>query len=471
MFNHPGRHAVSPSSDVAAAAGVFGALFAERAAAVPISKATGEPWQLDMTMSGAVGDGVTDDQPAIQEWLNELSTKYDGGEILISPGKYYYVRRATLTVPHHFTIRGAFSALDNMNTGGPMYTGAGGFVIDPNLPVGISLLGQTALKNLKVLRGGLLSTPTEAQANAAVTQWASEAFNRRCSGNAAGGQVRIPFSDTSGIKVGMPVTGPQTLINGYVVQSIVDNTSITLNKNLDPGAGNISGGMSFRFGGSLAIQISQGSGVVLEDIVIIGFRTGIQAFPGQFYVNRVRSDCITNFEAIRGGDTAWVSNCEFLQLYGGDTTTRLGASIFCHDGGTTVFFNNVFTAWGWRVGFHFYNGGGESCVNCGSEAGQDVNLVNFWLERTSQVELYNCRAESGGIGFHIQDSSAFYLCGCTSAGGQTNTAHNTDLFLVESMTTSTKLHRGDHRATDVGRFIRPRYRNQVRRATDRQCRP
>lgn len=420
----------------AAAAGGLGALLAERAAAAADISTTTAPLQMDMATSRAVGDGVTDDQPAIQAWLNELSKKYDGGEIVIPPGKYYRIHSATLTVPHRFTIRGAFSALDNMNTGGSLHTGAGGFIIDANLPVGISLLGQTALKNLKVLREGLLNRPTEAQANAAVMQWASEAFNRRCSGNAAGGQATIPFNDTSGITEGMPVTGPQTLIAGYVVRSVIRNTSISLNKALDAGAGSISAGMSFRFGGSLAIQITQGSGVVLEDIVIIGFHTGIQAFPGQFYVNRVRSDCITNFEAIRGGDTAWVSNCEFLELYGGATVTRPGASVFCHDGGTTVFFDNVFAAWGWRVGFHFYNSGGVSCVNCGNEAGQDANLVNFWLEKTSQVALYNCRAESGGIGYHIQDSSAFYLCGCTSASGQANTAHNTAHFLIESTTTS-----------------------------------
>ena len=91
--------------------------------------------------AGPAGDGVTDDQPKIQAWLNTLTS---GGEVLLEPGKWYYIHAAPLTIPPNITIRGAYNALDNANATPGTFFHGGGFLIDPALNAGINVPGVIA---------------------------------------------------------------------------------------------------------------------------------------------------------------------------------------------------------------------------------------------------------------------------------------------------------------------------------------
>jgi hypothetical protein len=386
--------------------------------------------------SGAVGDGVTDDQPAIQAWLNTLTA---GAEVLLQPGKWYYVHATSLTIPPHIVIRGAYNARDNQLSTAGTFTAAGGFYIDPTLPIGIIMSVSSALKCVKVYRAGMASGVNAATAAADYATWATEAVYRKTSAAVAisASPTVIPLTDTSGITVGMPVTGP----GGYsptgtawamfvTVTAISPGVSVTVSRGPIIA---IASGAFLRFGNSLGVMVSRGcSGIVLDDVQIIGFRTGIQTHPGQFSITRGFGDCITNIECMDGGDYAVINDCEWLPLYGNPTpNVRPGDAVFVHDCGGPIF-KGCFN-FGWQTGWHVENSSPKFHA-CGAEVPTDANATteNWTIRGGSQTELYHCHAQAAAIGFHFDGASHFYATGCTSSGNLTTLATNVAHFLFEN---------------------------------------
>jgi hypothetical protein len=414
--------------------GVAALLVQQAKAAAPVVGFSANRATFDITLSGCAGDGTTDDQPKIQAWLTALSTQYPGGcEITLASGKFYLIGAATLTIPKHFIVRGTYNAQDNQTANGTFF-GGGGFLVDPTLPAGIILSACSSLKNCKVYRSGLIASASAAQVATAQAAWAAEALYAQTNGAMALHDTLIPLSSTTGITVGMPVTGPGGIGPGgtvATVSSINPGVSATMT-----GAGVnaiVASGAWFRFGGSIGIQIPyNNSANVIDGVEVIGFRTGIQAFPGQFWIEHVHADCITCFEDCNGGDTASIMNCEFMPLYGIATgnAPRPGDSVFYHDGGVTTTLYNVFSI-GWLVGFHFTNVQGTVAVNCGNESFDGAGTVNWLLDNCSQVRLHDCYATSGATGFHVLNTSAFYLSGCVSAGGPSSAGDNVAHFWIE----------------------------------------
>lgn len=417
--------------------GVAALLVQQAPAAAPVVGFSANRATFDITLSGCAGDGTTDDQPKIQAWLTALSTQYPGGcEIALASGKFYLIRAATLTIPRHFVVRGTYNAQDNQTAGGTFF-GGGGFLVDPTLPAGIILSACSSLKNCKVYRSGLIAGASAAQVATAQAAWAAEALYAQTNVAMAFHDTLIPLSSTTGITVGMPVTGSAGIGPGGVVatvSSVNPGVSATMT-----GAGVnaiVASGAWFRFGGSTGIQIPyNNSANVIDEVEVIGFRTGIQAFPGQFWIEHVHADCITCFEDCNGGDTASIMNCEFLPLYGNATgnAPRPGDSVFYHDGGVTTTLYNVFSI-GWLVGFHFANCSGTVAVNCGNESFDGAGTVNWLLENCSEIYLTHCHGEAGGVGFHLKDTTMFQVDGCSSSGQPTDSANCIAAFWIEGPT-------------------------------------
>jgi len=394
--------------------------------------------QFSIVLSGAAGDGVTDDQPKIQAWLNALAVQFPGGcEILLPSGSFYLINSAPLTIPKHFIVRGTYNAQDNQTAGGPFF-GAGGFLINPALNAGIIMSATSTLRSCKVYRAGLIANATAAQVTTAVAAWAAEAFYLQTNGSMAAHATVIPLANTTGITVGMQATGPGGIgVGSFTVQSIILNTSVTINSN--PSAAVLPSGTWFRFGGSIGISIGyNNSANVIDEVMVVGFSTGIQAFPGQFWISRVHADCITCLEACSGGDTASVRDCEFLPFYGNATgsANRPGTAVFVHDGNVSANFYNVFS-FGWLTGWHLANVQGGFADRCGAESLDGSGTVNWFIDGGSQISLFGCHAQSGGIGFNIQNSVNFYLAECSSASGPTVTGNNIAHFQVSSSGTNT----------------------------------
>jgi hypothetical protein len=387
--------------------------------------------------SGAVGDGTTDDQPAIQAWLNTLTA---GAEVLLQPGKWYYIHAATLTIPPHITVRGAYSSKDSqIVAGSAAFLAAGGFFIDPALPAGIIMAGPSSLRQVKVYRAGLVGGVSNAQATTDYATWAAEGVYQPTNGAMTGGATVIPLASTTGITVGMQVTGLGNLgpLQGAAwtpskVIAINPGVSVTISAGV---ATAIASGTWFRFGQSIGIVISRASaGVTIDDCVIIGFRTGIQTFPGQFGITRTIGDSITNVECVGGGDFAVIRDCEFMPLYGNPPNTnysRAGDGIFYHDCAGPSFFNCYVI--GWKISWHIENSAfwGQFC---GGEVVTDggPGLVNWYIRGGGAARLYDCNAQAGGIGYHIDGANDLYMSDCTSSGSQVTTANNTAHFLVEN---------------------------------------
>jgi Pectate lyase superfamily protein len=66
------------------------------------------PGGIDATTLGAVGDGVSDDTPAIQGALDAVHAA-GGGTVYLPPGRY--LTRGVLTVPEGITLRGSFGCV------------------------------------------------------------------------------------------------------------------------------------------------------------------------------------------------------------------------------------------------------------------------------------------------------------------------------------------------------------------------
>ena len=387
--------------------------------------------------SGAVGDGTTDDQPAIQAWLNTLT---NGAEVLLQPGKWYYIHAAPLYVPPHVTIRGAYNVRDNQFAGGgSTLFGAGGFYIDPALPVGIIMAAATTLRSLKVYRVGMTANANNTVAAADYATWTAEGVYKKTTALVGTGITTIPLADTTGISTGMTVTGPggfspigTTWPQYSTVTAINPGVSVTVSV-----GGNvaIASGAYLRFGKSTGIIVSRNcGGVVIDEVQIIGFRTGIQTFPGEFAISRGFGDCITNLECVTGADNGIIRDCEWLPLYGMPVSTqfvRAGDGVFVHDCAGPAF-HDCYSI-GWKINWHFENSSCW-CYGCGGETPTDAGAgtENWTIRGGAQMSLFNCHAQTGGIGFHLDGSNQFQLVGCSGANAQITTANNTAHVLIEN---------------------------------------
>ena len=390
--------------------------------------------------SGAVGDGVADDQPPIQAWLNSMSATYGACEVLLPPGKWYYIHAAPLYVPPHVTIRGAYSARDNQMAGGgaTLFSG-GGFYIDPALPAGIILSASTTLRQVKVFRKGMTANANNTVAAADYATWTAEGVYKKTTALVGVGVTTIPLTDTTGITVGMAVTGPggfspigTTWPQYSTVTTVTAGVSVTVSV-----GGNVAipSGAYLRFGTSIGVIVSRNcGGVVVDEVQVIGFRTGIQTFPGEFAISRAFGDCITNLECVTGADNGIVRDCEWLPLYGMPVSTnfvRAGDAVFMHDCAGPAF-HGCYSI-GWQTNWHFENASAW-CYGCGGETPTNVGpgTVNWLLRGGSQMSLFDCHAQTGGIGFHLDGTNQFQLSACSSSNAQTTTANNTAHFLIEN---------------------------------------
>lgn len=172
----------------------------------------------DLKLSGAAGNGTTDDTAKIQAFLNTL---LPGSTAVVPPNTLYLINSADLTIPNGITIEGGNPFSGWGTTSGP-FAGCG-FYLNP---AHIIILGEgCTLRGLKIYRSGLLTSPTAAQVNSAVSAWNSEVTFLTTSADTASGST-LPFASTTGVSVGQRVFG-YNIANGTTV-SAVTSTSVTL---------------------------------------------------------------------------------------------------------------------------------------------------------------------------------------------------------------------------------------------------
>ena len=134
---------------------------------------------------------------------------------------------------------------------GALFTGCG-FYLNPAYSIVLGYAAQ--LKNLKILRSGLLSNPTGAQTSSAVAVWAAEALNLVPVCTAVGANI-LTLPTTSGLSVGMAVYG-KGILPGTTIQSL-SPTSVTLSRSV---AGtSVGGGQGVRFGASMGCLLARTS--------------------------------------------------------------------------------------------------------------------------------------------------------------------------------------------------------------------
>jgi hypothetical protein len=391
-----------------------------------------------MAESGATGNGTTDDQPVIQAWLNTLTA---GAEVLLPPGKWYYIHAAPLVIPFNVTIRGAYGAKDNQTVRGSTLFNGGGFYIDPTLPVGIVIGNASALKQAKVFRAGLTANASNTQSQTDYATWASEGVYLQTNAGMTNGATTIPLASTTGIALGMQVLGPGfSPTGGGGAYTFVTVTAITPGVSVTTSVGCIgaqASGIWLRFGASLGIIFPRSTtGIVLEDVAVIGFRTGITTFPAQFQITRCTGDCITNLECTGGSDYAVTRDCEWSPMYGSPASTgyvRAGDMVFVHDCAGPGFLNCF--GIGWQNGWHFENST-CACTNCSNETptAAGPGTTNWIIKSGSAFQAFNCHAQGGSTGFLVDGATQFYLSGCTSYGAQATPANNVAHFVVQNST-------------------------------------
>ena len=385
----------------------------------------------NMGTSGATGNGITDDVVQIQYFLNSISTT-GGGTVLMPPDVWYAIASSSLTIPQNVTISGSYNAFGANPSD---FFGGGGFLINPSLPVGIIMSGATSLTNCKVYRQGLIANATTTQVNAAVAVWAAEAVRLVTTATTTAGTV-LTFAATTGVTVGMPVSG-----SGVGVGTVVVSTSLTtVTVNLPV---TVTSGWTVRFGGSVGILNPTGTtGVVFDQLRVIGFNTGIITGSAQHFYSRIEADNIYNMEWYRAGDGCWASKLHFIPWYGQDLNLippRPGDSIFVHDAGVGLHINSM-ESFGWQNGVHLKNGSGLRCLDilCETQGAltTGANCKGFWVETWTSGHFHGCHAQGQSYGFHLFDSTIMELVGCSASGGAIGgTAH----YYVENPTVSGRM--------------------------------
>ena len=122
---------------------------------------------ISLSASNATGNGVTDDTAAINAFLAGFAA---GTRVSLPCGTFYLINSGNLVVPAGVIIEGAGSNQFSLGGAGLM-TGCG-FILNPAYSI---VLGSNAtLRNVKVVRPGLLTAPTAAQVLASVASWGTE---------------------------------------------------------------------------------------------------------------------------------------------------------------------------------------------------------------------------------------------------------------------------------------------------------
>jgi hypothetical protein len=385
------------------------ALFAsELNAAIANSASSATGISYNMLLSGAVGDGVTDDTASIQAFLNTLPI---GVEVVLPADHQFLLDSADLTLPMGITIAGQGGLESGNLLAGPA------FILNPSRRIVVQ--SGDRLSNFKILRKGLLASPTTAQANAAVAAWAAEAPLRKTSASTASGNT-LPFADTTGITVGMRACGYPVGYYDATVTGVVPNVSVTFSA-MGAGVYPIPADSYVRFGNSVALHIITNNmgGMNLDRLLIVGFNTGIICETGRVYADSIEADCATGIYVMRAGDAGYVSKMHCVPYYGGDFTARQGPNFLLTKADGWLF--EGCSSVGWQVGFVMSTVGGVTLNRCWAET-QAVDSVQSCGFRTeisigTQFGLINC-SSGGSIAYDFQHTSgSANLIACSSASG------------------------------------------------------
>ena len=323
--------------------------------------------------SGAKGDGVTDDTAALNSFLASLPA---GARVQVPAGKFYAVNSGNLSIPTAITLEGAAPFANSFHS--DLFQGCG-FLLNPDCSVVLNY--AAAIHSVKVLRAGLLSNPTAAQVNTAVSTWASEAVILIATAAVSPGTSVLTFASTAEVAIGTPVNG-KGILPGTTVLSMT-STAVTISQAV---AGvTIAVGAAIRFGASIGVYIPFNEGNnTLGDLQIIGFHTGILAMSGEFFCARVQADCITVLEATWAGDNAYLKDFHCVPYYGialgnqSNCWRRPGPAFYLHDqtDGWTL---SDFFALHWQTGFQLSNIGAVTLIRCGYEKDSGWLDRYYWL--------------------------------------------------------------------------------------------
>jgi hypothetical protein len=368
--------------------------------------------------SGAKGDSTTDDTSAINAFLASLPS---GARVRVPAGRFYLINSGNLSIPTGVTIEGAAPFANAAHSG--LFSGCG-FLLNPAFSMVLNYACQ--LRNLKVLRAGLLSNPAAADVNTAVATWASEALVLTSTSVAAVATSVLSFASTAGVSVGMAIYG-KGILPGTSVLSLT-STTVTLSQAV---AGSpVIIGAALRFGASIGLLIPPNEGNnVLTDIQLVGFHTGILAMSGEFFASRVQADCITILEATWAGDNAYLREFHCVPYYGialGNNLNcwrRPGPAFYLHDqtDGWTLC---DFFASHWQVGYQLSNVGAVTLIRCGYEKLQDgwANTTGFlWQGHAASCQCFDGYATGAGIGMDMQHTGEVQISAMSTVGATDGT--------------------------------------------------
>ncbi len=368
---------------------------------------------VSLEASGAKGDGITDDTAAINSFLAKFSS---GQRVFLPAGKFYLINSGNVNLPAGVIVEG--TAPFGNQSENALFTGCG-FLLNPSYSI---VIGYAAhLKNLKVLRAGLLTSPTASQVISAVSGWTSEALSLVTTAAAAVGTSILTFTSTTGLIAGMAVHG-KGIPSGTTITSLTAST-VTLSSPIIVAA--VVSGQEIRFGASIGIFVPTNSGNnVLEDLQVVGFRTGILAMAGELYANRVQADCITILEATWAGDNAYLSNFHCVPYYGvtqGNSNNcwrRPGPAFYLHDQSDGWTLANFF-ALHWQVGYQLSNVGSITLIRCGYEKAQDgwSGTTGFLFQgHESSCQCFDGFAYGATINFDMQHTGEIQISNMSSVG-------------------------------------------------------
>ena len=366
----------------------------------------------DIRISGCAVDGTTDARAILQPWLNALPK---GSRVRVPAECKVLISSGDLTIPAGVTIEGEGPTLETLAgiAGGLNYGPA--FIL--NSTSTIILSSGACLRNLKVLRQGLLDNPTTTDVNTAVALWASEAKILYTTATSASGSNVLTFADTTGVVSGQKVF-MDSVGNVTTVQSVTA-TTVTLSTNL---ASAVAAQTPVRFGSSIALR-TPGSvgGTRYENLMIVGFHTAILTQAGRVWARDICADCNTILFAVNGGDASYISRFHCIGYYGGFTSgvgnARMGpAYVFGHADGWSI---SECTQVSWRTGFVIANTSGIRFDRCWSEHIPDgVNVCTSFLTRglINVVTFNQCTLSAPSVGFDMQHTGGLaMMTGCISA--------------------------------------------------------
>lgn len=341
----------------------------------------------DLRLSGAIGDGATDDSATIQAFLLSLSP---GSVAVVPPGTFYLIGSRNLIVPPGIEIRGGNPFSGWAQPADP-FAGCG-FFLRPDCMI-VPTQGSS-LQGLKIYRKGLRRNPTPSEVLSAVSTWNRDSVILETASQTSHGD-QLAFQTTAGITVGQRVFG-YNLPNGATVRQKTRDTIILS----QPVAGPIYPGQQIRFGASVAIYL-QGDGMsgpscgcLLRDLFIVGFHTAIQSACGNFLIDNVWADCIYGLDSSMAGDQFYVYRMRCEPWYGigkfaeGGAGARPGIAFWVHGGNTGGSFADCF-AFCWRTAYQADNVQGVTFSDCDCEDGLGLPGSRGWVVQNKTELVIN----------------------------------------------------------------------------------